>query len=450
MNGLVNANSLPTTVTFEYGITLSYGQTVNATPSSVTGNTITNVSANISGLISSTIYHFRVKAVNSLGTTYGSDLTFTTLGQAPTATTHPASAIQSTSATLNGIVNANYASTTITFEYGTAISYGSSVAASPSPVTGNTNTNVSAVISGLIAGTTYHFRIKAVSSIGTTYGSDVIFIIQADKKVINPFIQPNDSTLNWYGSGDVVQDNVVNNMDLSRLVELVNGSFSNPNDKRLRDRADVNGDSYVNIQDKTLLENFLNGSINHLPGYWNQLLSRLERESWLDKMIRIDKTNETYFPGGDCTEFSNQFLINFHGYNSNEISNFLSAFPHDISNNGRFNIPIFRASITFFDPNGNPEATGHDMNTVVLGNNAFIWNDLCNIEPQVDAMNVQPGQYYLKGTNSLFDVGGSPIKILGNNAVQMTWYVSYRIKDYIPTRTSYESWEVKFINLRSK
>lgn len=175
LNGTVNANNTSTTVTFEYGTTTSYGQTVTASPSSVEGMTNTDVSASITGLTAGTSYHFRVKAVNSVGTTYGSDMTFTTEGLAPTATTLDATNKTSTGATLNASVNANMASTTVTFEYGTTTSYGQTVTASQSPVTGSSNTNVSANISGLSAGTTYHFRVKAVNSVGTTYGSDMTF-----------------------------------------------------------------------------------------------------------------------------------------------------------------------------------------------------------------------------------------------------------------------------------
>ena len=175
LNGTVNANNTSTTVTFEYGTTTSYGQTVTASPSSVEGMTNTDVSASITGLTAGTSYHFRVKAVNSVGTTYGSDMIFTTEGLAPTATTLDATNKTSTGATLNASVNANMASTTVTFEYGTTTSYGQTVTASQSPVTGSSNTNVSANISGLSAGTTYHFRVKAVNSVGTTYGSDMTF-----------------------------------------------------------------------------------------------------------------------------------------------------------------------------------------------------------------------------------------------------------------------------------
>ena len=91
------------------------------------------------------------------------------------ATTGPATAVGTTVATLNGTVNANGSSTTVIFEYGTTVSYGTTVTADQSPVTGTTNTLVSKGISGLTPGTTYHFRVAATSSSGTTYGTDMTF-----------------------------------------------------------------------------------------------------------------------------------------------------------------------------------------------------------------------------------------------------------------------------------
>lgn len=177
LNGTVNANYLSATVTFEYGLTTSYGSTITAVQSPVTGNTNTNVSAVVTGLTGGTTYHFRIKTVNSLGTTYGSDKVFTTLGQVPTATTLDASNVLAETATLNGSVNPNYLTTTVTFEYGTSVSYGSTVTAIQSPVSGNTTISVSANISGLMPGNvTYHCRVVAVNALGTTYGNDMTFI----------------------------------------------------------------------------------------------------------------------------------------------------------------------------------------------------------------------------------------------------------------------------------
>jgi hypothetical protein len=173
--GTVNANGLSTTVTFEYGTTTSYNSTVTASQSPLAGNGITDFSVDISGLMPGTAYHFRVKTVNNMGTAYGDDIIFTTLGQAPTATTQPATNISTTVVTVNGFVNANDLSTTLTFEYGSTTSYGSTIKASQSPVTGNSLTGVSADIPDLTPLTTYHFRVKAENSLGTDFGDDVTF-----------------------------------------------------------------------------------------------------------------------------------------------------------------------------------------------------------------------------------------------------------------------------------
>ena len=111
-------------------------------------------------------------ATNSAATRYGSDRTFTTLSATgpPVITTNPATFVASFSATLNGSLDPHGLTTTVYFEYGTTTSYGLTTA--PQSQTGNTFRNVSANISGLSASTTYHFRIVATNSSGTTYGSD--------------------------------------------------------------------------------------------------------------------------------------------------------------------------------------------------------------------------------------------------------------------------------------
>lgn len=96
-------------------------------------------------------------------------------GNTPVATTQSATDVQYTTATLHGSVNANDETTTVTFEYGTSTAYGTTVNATPSSVSGTTTTAVSAAITGLQEGVTYHFRVKAVNVNGTTTGSDMTF-----------------------------------------------------------------------------------------------------------------------------------------------------------------------------------------------------------------------------------------------------------------------------------
>ena len=176
LNGTVNASNFSTTASFEYGPTAAYGSTATAVPPTVTGNTVTTISAALSGLVPNTLYHFRAKGVNAGGTVYGSDLTFTTVALAPVVTTVAATGITATAATLNGTVNANNASTVVTFQYGTTVAYGTTVTAAQSPVTGYVSTPVSAALTGLTANTTFHYRCVGVNATGTTYGADMVFV----------------------------------------------------------------------------------------------------------------------------------------------------------------------------------------------------------------------------------------------------------------------------------
>jgi uncharacterized protein (TIGR02145 family) len=101
------------------------------------------------------------------------DIFLRSTGLKPFAFPKQATDITSTSATLNGIVNANDLQTNVTFEYGSSTSYGGTVAATPSIVTGHLNTSVKTEITGLTSGAEFHFRIKAVNALGTTYSPDM-------------------------------------------------------------------------------------------------------------------------------------------------------------------------------------------------------------------------------------------------------------------------------------
>ncbi|WP_435751514.1 beta strand repeat-containing protein [Thauera sp. AutoDN2] len=181
LGGTVSSNGASTTVTFDYGLDTNYGSSAAASQSPLAaGASGSSVSAAITGLSCNTTYHFRVKAVNSVGTTDGSDATFTTSACAPTVTTGGATSITASGATLGGTVSSGGASTTVTFDYGLTTGYGSSASASQSPLpAGASNSSVSAAISSLSCGTTYHFRATATNSAGTTNGSDATFATAA-------------------------------------------------------------------------------------------------------------------------------------------------------------------------------------------------------------------------------------------------------------------------------
>ncbi|MEW6185016.1 MAG: DUF1566 domain-containing protein [Thermodesulfobacteriota bacterium] len=92
----------------------------------------------------------------------------------PSAVTNAAGNVAIRSAKLNGTVNPNSISTNYYFEWGTNASYGKATG-SQSAGSGTGNVSVSANLTSLIPNTTYHFRLVAVNSSGTSLGSDMTF-----------------------------------------------------------------------------------------------------------------------------------------------------------------------------------------------------------------------------------------------------------------------------------
>lgn len=93
----------------------------------------------------------------------------------PTVTTLAASAIDGTSATLNGIVNPNQGYTNYYFNWGTTTSYGNTTPLKYGGA-GSCNAAAFSTITGLTPGTTYHFQLVAINPLGTSTGIDMFFV----------------------------------------------------------------------------------------------------------------------------------------------------------------------------------------------------------------------------------------------------------------------------------
>lgn len=180
MNATVNANGYLTTTVFEYGPTIQYGSEIAATPSPAAGDTIFAVSASLTGLPVITTYHYRVKASNQYGISYGGDMIFSTLGNLPVVTIIPATNVLSNSAVFNAIVNPNGSSTNVFVEYGSTSSLGLSSAMNENPITGFSNTplSISLSLSSFPIGTTIYYRIRATNPYGTSYSSIMSFLLK--------------------------------------------------------------------------------------------------------------------------------------------------------------------------------------------------------------------------------------------------------------------------------
>ena len=87
-------------------------------------------------------------------------------------------------ATLNGVVNpAGREVTSCQFEYGTEASYGQTAPCDVFPGSGTSPVSVSAAITGLAPGTTYHFRLVAGNAEGSNHGGDRTFTTLAPPKI---------------------------------------------------------------------------------------------------------------------------------------------------------------------------------------------------------------------------------------------------------------------------
>jgi len=214
--------------------------------------------------------------------------------------------------------------------------------------------------------------------------------------MLNPFFQPNDTTLIWYGSGDVDSNNVI---DWNDYYAMQQGTQN--------DMADVDGDGTPSTtQDQQVLADYLNNNIEYLPGQWNYLQIRDERDSWLEKMLAIDQTDTLIWHDGSIEDrfisgnFATQLCLNFWGWKEGSIEGDTLWSKYDSTNIGRFNLPVYFVVAV---PIGSP--SGHGMNVILTGDDPLNLGEGNAIEPQDDSTNVQPGGWNIP-YNSVFTLYG--------------------------------------------
>jgi uncharacterized protein (TIGR02145 family) len=154
-----------------------YGTSAGSSTYSVTSGSGTGTfTSNLTGLTPATTYYVRSFATNSVGTVYGTEISFNTNAIAPTvsATAVPAS-ITGSSASSGGTISSNGGATV------TVSGVVWSTTSTPTTALATKTTNGTAIgtytssLTGLAPATLYYVRAYATNSIGTSYGPERYF-----------------------------------------------------------------------------------------------------------------------------------------------------------------------------------------------------------------------------------------------------------------------------------
>jgi hypothetical protein len=167
---------------FEYGTESTEEPSASCEPSAGSipaDSAIHPVSAHLTGLQPGTTYHYRLSAANAgclVCRSTGAEASFTTLPP-PSVTEAEATSVTATSAVLQAEIDPKGADTKYHFEWGPTTSYSNTVPIPDGVIPASAGkTEVSAVIEGLSANKTYHWRIVASNENGSTTTTDQTFV----------------------------------------------------------------------------------------------------------------------------------------------------------------------------------------------------------------------------------------------------------------------------------
>ena len=165
LTGSLKPGGLDAHYYFEWGTTTSYGNKSPEPPTdSGSGSESVKAETSLTGLEANTLYHYRIVTENELGVTRGEDHKFTTSGP-PRITAEPTTALGHNEATINAKINPGELATSYHFEYGETTAYGTEVPLGGAAIpAGEAFVPVTASLTGLKIGTTYHFRVVASNS----------------------------------------------------------------------------------------------------------------------------------------------------------------------------------------------------------------------------------------------------------------------------------------------
>jgi hypothetical protein len=132
--------------------------------------------SSMTGLAKGTIYFVRSYAINSVETSYGTEISFTTLKEPTLASTTATSLITATSASSGGSITADGGASVTSRGIVWSTSTAPTIALSTKTTDATGTGTYTSSITGLTPNTNYYVRSYATNSLGTNYGTEIIFI----------------------------------------------------------------------------------------------------------------------------------------------------------------------------------------------------------------------------------------------------------------------------------
>jgi DNA-binding beta-propeller fold protein YncE len=178
VGGEVDPEAFDTHYYVQYGTSTEYGQSTPLLPGIDAGSGSVSVALGsaggpptvvLEGLAGGALYYYRLVATNADGTTYGNPMTVRVL-PAPSVGPTSVSEVTQSTATITTSVNPEGLHSVYKLDIGTSTAYGTPYPGDAG--SGSVAETVTFNLTGLEAGTNYHYRLVAANSNGLTIGPD--------------------------------------------------------------------------------------------------------------------------------------------------------------------------------------------------------------------------------------------------------------------------------------
>jgi hypothetical protein len=175
LRGTINGEGEAAEYSFQYGTTPALGMQTEA---QVSGNGEASVSTEVAHLQAGSTYYYRIVGQDENGTSAGLIRSFETPPAVEELATGPVKEVQTDGVKLTGVLNPGGVDARYYFQWGTTTAYGNTTPSPPGADAGSGTSIVEAQagLSGLLANTTYHYRLVGTNSFGMSYGADETFM----------------------------------------------------------------------------------------------------------------------------------------------------------------------------------------------------------------------------------------------------------------------------------